>query len=128
VEDGDRIAINSVEKTIEWLDVSDEEKARRRQMWESSGKNQLNVKRGVLYRYARDVAVSAYTLVCRCRAEDPFKVCGCRRLLRLKNVYPLFQPCTVHCSAASKCEVVLSTRRRYVRVPELGEPSREKIE
>ena len=42
--------------------MDEEEQARRRKEWESSGKNQLRVKRGVLYKYARDVAVSAALL------------------------------------------------------------------
>ncbi|KAH9047843.1 dihydroxy-acid dehydratase [Lactarius hengduanensis] len=62
VQDGDRIVIDSEKRTIDW-DVSDEEEARRRKEWEGSGKGALTVRRGVLLRYARDVApanVGAY--------------------------------------------------------------------
>jgi dihydroxy-acid dehydratase len=57
VQDGDRIVIDSEKRTIDW-DVGGEEQARRRREWESSGKGALTVKRGILLRYARDVAVS----------------------------------------------------------------------
>lgn len=56
VHDGDRIVIDAVEKTIDWI-VAPEEEARRRKEWEASGKNQIRVTRGVLKRYARDVQV-----------------------------------------------------------------------
>ena len=56
VRDGDRIVIDSEKRTIDW-DVSEEEQARRRVEWEGSGKGALTVKRGILLRYARDVAV-----------------------------------------------------------------------
>jgi dihydroxy-acid dehydratase len=56
VRDGDRIVIDSEKRTIDW-DVSEEEQARRRVEWEGSGKGTLTVKRGILLRYARDVAV-----------------------------------------------------------------------
>ena len=56
VQDGDRIVIDAVEKTIEWI-VTPEEEARRRKEWEASGKDQIKVTRGVLKRYARDVQV-----------------------------------------------------------------------
>ncbi|KAH9176337.1 dihydroxy-acid/6-phosphogluconate dehydratase [Lactarius sanguifluus] len=62
VQDGDRIVIDSEKRTIDW-DVSDEEEARRRKEWEGSGKGALTVRRGILLRYARDVApanVGAY--------------------------------------------------------------------
>jgi len=62
VRDGDRIAIDSEKRTIDW-DVSEEEQARRAVEWEGSGKGTLTVKRGILLRYARDVApanVGAY--------------------------------------------------------------------
>ena len=57
VQDGDRIVIDSEKRTIDW-DVSDEVEARRRKEWEGSGKGALTVRRGILLRYARDVAVS----------------------------------------------------------------------
>lgn len=56
VRDGDRIVIDSERRTIDW-DVGEEEQARRRVEWEGSGKGTLTVKRGILLRYARDVAV-----------------------------------------------------------------------
>jgi dihydroxy-acid dehydratase len=56
VRDGDKIIIDSEKRTIDW-DVSEEEQARRRVEWEGSGKGALTVKRGILLRYARDVAV-----------------------------------------------------------------------
>ncbi|KAI0278472.1 dihydroxy-acid dehydratase [Russula aff. rugulosa BPL654] len=62
VRDGDRVIIDSEKRTIDW-DVSEEEQARRRVEWEGSGKGTLTVKRGILLRYARDVApanVGAY--------------------------------------------------------------------
>lgn len=55
VEDGDRIVIDSENRTINWL-VDEEEQARRKQKWDTSGKQAFNVKRGILLRYARDVA------------------------------------------------------------------------
>jgi dihydroxy-acid dehydratase len=56
VRDGDRVVIDSEKRTIDW-NVSEEEQARRRVEWEGSGKGTLTVKRGILLRYARDVAV-----------------------------------------------------------------------
>ncbi|KAH9951528.1 dihydroxy-acid/6-phosphogluconate dehydratase [Amylocystis lapponica] len=55
VKDGDKIVIDSASRTINWL-VSDEEQARRKAEWEAVGKPDYKVKRGILYRYARDVA------------------------------------------------------------------------
>ncbi|KAG0698140.1 dihydroxy-acid and 6-phosphogluconate dehydratase [Suillus ampliporus] len=55
VEDGDTIVIDSKSRTIDWQ-VGEEEKARRRKVWEVSGKNALKERRGILFRYARDVA------------------------------------------------------------------------
>ncbi|TFK23957.1 dihydroxy-acid dehydratase [Coprinopsis marcescibilis] len=63
VKDGDRIIIDSGTRTINWL-VDEEEQARRRQEWEASNKSQLNVKRGVLLRYARDVAPASHGAYC----------------------------------------------------------------
>ncbi|KAI0812706.1 dihydroxy-acid and 6-phosphogluconate dehydratase [Irpex lacteus] len=63
VNDGDKIVIDSVKREINWL-VDEEEQARRKKEWEASGKNQIREKRGILYKYARDVApanVGAYT-------------------------------------------------------------------
>lgn len=57
VKDGDRIVIDAATRQIDWL-VDEETKEARRKEWEAQGKLDLKVKRGVLYRYARDVAVS----------------------------------------------------------------------
>ena len=57
MKDGDRIVIDAVKRTLDWQ-VDDEEQARRRQEWEATNKGKITVSRGVLLRYARDVAVS----------------------------------------------------------------------
>jgi len=62
VKDGDRIVIDAKRKTIDWL-VDDDEQLRRKQEWDTSDKDKLTVKRGVLLRYARDVAVSYHYLI-----------------------------------------------------------------
>ena len=59
VKDGDRIIIDSATRRIDWL-VDEDEQKRRKDEWLASDKNKLNVKRGILLRYARDVAVRAY--------------------------------------------------------------------
>ncbi|KAI0369649.1 dihydroxy-acid and 6-phosphogluconate dehydratase [Pilatotrama ljubarskyi] len=59
VEDGDKIVIDIETRRIDWL-VSEEEQKRRREKWVP---REYREKRGVLYRYARDVApanVGAY--------------------------------------------------------------------
>ncbi|KAI0731414.1 dihydroxy-acid dehydratase [Earliella scabrosa] len=59
VEDGDKIVIDTETRSITWL-VEDEEQKRRREKWQP---REYREKRGVLYRYARDVApanVGAY--------------------------------------------------------------------
>jgi dihydroxy-acid dehydratase len=56
VQNGDKIILDAEKRTIDW-DVSEEEQARRRVEWEGSGRGLLTVKRGILLRYARDVAV-----------------------------------------------------------------------
>ncbi|KAF8894084.1 dihydroxy-acid/6-phosphogluconate dehydratase [Infundibulicybe gibba] len=63
VKDGDRIIIDSETRTINWL-VSEEDQAARKREWEASGKSQLNVRRGVLLRYARDVAPASVGAYC----------------------------------------------------------------
>ncbi|KDQ57649.1 hypothetical protein JAAARDRAFT_270916 [Jaapia argillacea MUCL 33604] len=63
VEDGDKIIIDSENREIQWL-VPEEEKARRRVEWEKSGKNQIKEKRGILFRYARDVAPASLGAYC----------------------------------------------------------------
>ena len=55
MEDGDEIVIDAVKRTIDWL-VDEEEQKRRREKWVQ---REYREKRGVLYRYARDVAVSS---------------------------------------------------------------------
>ena len=57
VKDGDKIAIDAETRRIDWL-VDEEEQKRRKEEWIASDKGQFNVKRGILLRYARDVAVS----------------------------------------------------------------------
>ncbi|KAF5326468.1 hypothetical protein D9611_000346 [Ephemerocybe angulata] len=63
VRDGDKIVIDAATRTIEWL-VDEEEQARRRKEWEASEKSKLSVRRGVLYRYARDVAPASFGAFC----------------------------------------------------------------
>ncbi|KAG1865804.1 dihydroxy-acid and 6-phosphogluconate dehydratase [Suillus subalutaceus] len=63
VEDGDPIVIDAKSRTIDWQ-VGEEEKARRRKAWEVSGKNALREHRGILYRYARDVAPASEGAYC----------------------------------------------------------------
>ncbi|KAG1878290.1 dihydroxy-acid and 6-phosphogluconate dehydratase [Suillus subluteus] len=63
VEDGDPIVIDAKSRTIDWQ-VGEEEKARRRKAWEVSGKNALRERRGILYRYARDVAPASEGAYC----------------------------------------------------------------
>ncbi len=60
VEDGDEIVIDAVNRTIDWL-MSEEEQKRRREKWVP---REFREKRGVLYRYGRDVAVSRRNLCC----------------------------------------------------------------
>ncbi|TFK68681.1 dihydroxy-acid and 6-phosphogluconate dehydratase [Pluteus cervinus] len=63
VRDGDKIVIDTEQRTISWL-VGEEEHAQRKYEWEQSGKNAFNVKRGILYRYARDVAPASVGAYC----------------------------------------------------------------
>ncbi|KAG2016125.1 dihydroxy-acid dehydratase [Coprinopsis cinerea AmutBmut pab1-1] len=63
VKDGDKIVIDAETRTINWL-VDEEEQAKRRKEWEASDNGKLNVKRGVLYRYARDVAPASMGAYC----------------------------------------------------------------
>jgi dihydroxy-acid dehydratase len=62
VKDGDRIIVDAPTRQIDWL-VDNETKEARRKEWETQGQRDLKVKRGVLYRYARDVAVSGRFLI-----------------------------------------------------------------
>ncbi len=57
VKDGDKIIIDAETRRIDWL-VDEDEQNRRMEEWIVSGKGRFNVKRGILLRYARDVAVS----------------------------------------------------------------------
>jgi len=63
VEDGDRIVIDSKTRTINWL-VDEAEQKRRKAAWDASDKGKLNVRRGVLLRYARDVAPASEGAYC----------------------------------------------------------------
>ncbi|KAG2150970.1 dihydroxy-acid and 6-phosphogluconate dehydratase [Suillus clintonianus] len=63
VEDGDPIVIDAKSRTIDWQ-VAEEEKARRRKVWEVSGKSALRERRGILFRYARDVAPASEGAYC----------------------------------------------------------------
>ena len=65
VQDGDKITIDAASRTIDW-DVSAEEVAKRQAEWAASKKSELTVKRGVLMRYARDVAVRASSIAYGC--------------------------------------------------------------
>ncbi|KAG8855800.1 hypothetical protein FRC20_000703, partial [Serendipita sp. 405] len=55
VEDGDKILVDAQTRKIEWL-VDDATKEARRDKWRQMGERPLKVKRGVLFRYIRDVA------------------------------------------------------------------------
>ncbi|KAF9263372.1 dihydroxy-acid dehydratase [Marasmius fiardii PR-910] len=63
VKDGDSIILDAEARTITWL-VDEKEQARRKKEWEGSGKGELSVKRGILYRYARDVAPASMGAYC----------------------------------------------------------------
>lgn len=60
VQDGDKIVIDTEKRAIDWL-VDEEEQQRRREKWQQ---REFSEKRGVLYRYARDVAVSRPLVLC----------------------------------------------------------------
>lgn len=55
VKNGDRIVIDSETRTINWLVDENEQKLRKAE-WDASENSKFNVGRGVLLRYARDVA------------------------------------------------------------------------
>jgi len=63
VEDGDKIIIDSESRSINWL-VDESEQARRKALWDASEKGKLSVKRGILLRYARDVAPASVGAYC----------------------------------------------------------------
>ncbi|KAH8107236.1 dihydroxy-acid and 6-phosphogluconate dehydratase [Cristinia sonorae] len=63
VQDGDKITIDAATREITWH-VDEAEQARRLEEWKAAGKHEYREKRGILYKYARDVApasVGAYT-------------------------------------------------------------------
>lgn len=78
MKDGDKIVVDAENRTIDWL-VDDDVKAERAKEWETSGKRPLTVRRGILYRYARDVAVSLVSLICLTVA-----ILTCRESLQAK--------------------------------------------
>ncbi|KAF7361744.1 Dihydroxy-acid dehydratase [Mycena venus] len=82
VEDGDKIVIDSESLTINWL-VDEKEQARRKELWDASEKGKLNVKRGILLRYARDVAVSTNDGRAQCIHTESPLAGQSRRILRL---------------------------------------------
>ena len=82
VQDGDKIVVDAVARTIDWL-VDEETKAKRLKEWESV-EHPLKVKRGILLRYARDVQVSMTLLVPNDCLTD-FEACECGRILRLNR-------------------------------------------
>ena len=57
VKDGDAIIIDSETRTINWK-VDEAEQERRKKEWDAAGPHEFREKRGILYKYARDVAVS----------------------------------------------------------------------
>lgn len=57
VKDGDHIVIDAATRRVDWL-VDEDVQKKRREEWLASDRGKLNVKRGILLRYARDVAVS----------------------------------------------------------------------
>ncbi|KAK7005663.1 dihydroxy-acid dehydratase [Favolaschia claudopus] len=63
VEDGDKIIIDSASLAITW-DVDQAEQDRRKKLWDASNKGKLTVKRGILLRYARDVAPASEGAYC----------------------------------------------------------------
>ncbi|KAJ3514123.1 hypothetical protein NLJ89_g2561 [Agrocybe chaxingu] len=63
VRDGDKIVIDAATRQIDWI-VDQDEQRRRYEEWLLSDKGNLNVKRGVLLRYARDVAPASLGAYC----------------------------------------------------------------
>jgi len=63
VKDGDRIVIDTEARAINWL-VDEAEQKRRHEEWQASGKSALNVRRGILYRYAQSVAPASLGAFC----------------------------------------------------------------
>jgi len=62
VKDGDKIVVDAASRTIEWL-VDDATKLERRKEWTAED-HPLKVRRGVLFRYARDVAPASEGAYC----------------------------------------------------------------
>jgi len=62
VQDGDRIVLDADEKRIDWL-VDEDTKKKRQAEWEK-GSHPLKERRGVLFRYARDVAPASEGAYC----------------------------------------------------------------
>jgi len=69
VKDGDSIVIDSEQRVINWL-VDETEQARRLAEWKTTDKGKLNVKRGALLRYARDVSVRTIVAPLPCFDND----------------------------------------------------------
>lgn len=63
VQDGDRIVIDSETREIDWQ-VDEAEQKRRKALWDATDNDKLTVKRGILYRYARDVAPASVGAYC----------------------------------------------------------------
>ncbi|KAI0930192.1 hypothetical protein AcV5_006973 [Taiwanofungus camphoratus] len=63
VKDGDKIVIDSESRTLNWL-VDEAEQARRKAEWDAVGTREFRAKRGILYRYARDVAPASVGAYC----------------------------------------------------------------
>lgn len=93
VRDGDRIIIDTATRRIDWF-VDEAEQKRRKAEWLESDKAKLNVRRGVLLRYARDVQVRFKALPDKAAANifTP-QACECWCLLRLKDAM-VIQFCT----------------------------------
>ena len=115
VQDGDRITVDAVERSINWH-VEEAEIARRRAEFEARGPLQHRYKRGVLLRYARDVAVSRY------------RHCAQLRLMADRTVRPAREPgCVLRLKvdvkdiSVTNHEILAS--EEYSPVPALRRPS-----
>lgn len=74
VEDGDKITVDAKKRTIEWH-VSEEVRATRQASLINRGPRPFTVRRGVLLRYARDVAVSFNSPSWFCVPIQPHLAC-----------------------------------------------------
>lgn len=85
MKDGDRIIVDSENRALNWL-VDADEQAQRKKEWDASDKGVLKEKRGVLFKYARDVAVSVYVSAFFFEAERRrfLVACKCRCVYRLR--------------------------------------------